>query len=158
MSTIHVRPATATDADAVAELLAELGYPAARDDVVARLARMQADPNTAVLVATTDTAVVGLATLHVLHVINRPHQVGQLTALVVHSGARQLGVGRALVGAVANACRERGCERLTVTTHIDRIDAPRFYERVGFERTGSRFGMMLMADALPSGGEPPARP
>ena len=96
-----------------------------------------------VLVAVRGEAVVGLATVHILWVVNRRHEVAWLTALVVDAVARRTGVGRALVGAVEEYARQAGCERLSVTTHERRADAHSFYAGLGLALTGRRFGKAL---------------
>jgi putative acetyltransferase len=61
---------------------------------------------------------------------------GELRKLFVLPEMRGLGIGRALLEAVAEAARERGLQRLTLTTR-DRYDtAIRLYERFGFRRVG----------------------
>ena len=143
MNDVEVRAANTGDSSAIARLLGQLGYPANPADVPGRIARMHSSGTTTVLVATIGARVVGLATSHVLTVINRAGNVAQLTALVVDEAERQKGVGRALVAAVEKFARESGCERLTVTTYHDRAGAHAFYERIGFELTGRRYGKML---------------
>ena len=86
---------------------------------------------------------VGLATVHLLSVLNRPCDVAWLTALVVDEAVRGSGVGRRLVEAVESFARDAGCERLSVTTYEHLIEAQAFYLRVGFEATGRRFGKSL---------------
>lgn len=141
MAPLEVRHATPAGAHAVARLLTQLGYPTVPADVPARLDRLAAD-RAAVLLAQRGV-VVGLATVHVLSVVNRPHDVAWLTALVVEEGARGAGVGRALVGVVEAFARGVGCERLSVTTHEERAGARAFYERVGLAPMGRRFGKAL---------------
>lgn len=140
---LHIRRATADDAVAIAQLVTQLGYPASAPDIPARLARLAGNDRGAVLLAQRGDAVVGLATVHVLTVINRPSDVAWLTALVVEESARGSGVGRALVASVERFARDSGCERLSVTTHERRADARAFYTRLGLEQTGRRFGKML---------------
>ena len=140
MPTICVRRAAAADTIAVAGLLTQLGYPTAAADVPPRLERLMAGDRAVVLVAERDGFVVGLATAHILSVLNRPRDVAWLTALVVDEAARGLGVGRTLVESVEEFARQSGCERLSVTTQEHRADARAFYPRVGLEETGRRFG------------------
>ena len=51
MTNVHVRRATAADADAIGRLLDQLGYPIATADVPARIDRLIDDGRAAVLVA-----------------------------------------------------------------------------------------------------------
>jgi GNAT superfamily N-acetyltransferase len=141
--THDVRPAEKRDAEAIANLLNQLGYPSNSAEVAARLDRMQDSGGSLVLVAAGDDGIVGLATAHVLTVINRTSDVAWLTALVVDHRVRRHGVGRLLVSAVEAFARQSGCERLSVTTYMERADAQAFYTQVGFELTGRRFGKPL---------------
>lgn len=143
MTELTIRRAAAADADAIAGLLEQLGYPTESRDVPGRLERLAADPRIAVLLAERDARVVGLATVHVLSVVNRRRDVALLTALVVEESARGSGVGRSLVNAVEDFARRANCERLSVTTQENRRDAHAFYDRVGLKHTGRRFGKAL---------------
>lgn len=143
MTEIQIRRATTADADVIARLLSQLGYPTDTTEVPARLARLAANDRAAVLLAERDGKVVGLATVHILSVLNRRRDVAQLTALVVDESVRGAGVGRRLVDAVENFARQSDCERLSVTTQEHRADARTFYVRVGLQQTGRRFGKML---------------
>jgi GNAT superfamily N-acetyltransferase len=142
MSPLHIRKAAVTDAAAISLLLGQLGYATAEAEVPLRIDRLLASRGL-VLVATRESHVVGLATAHLLSVINRPRDVAWLTALVVDSSARRFGVGRALVGAVEEFACSHGCEWLSVTTHEARIEAQNFYLGLGMELTGRRFGKAL---------------
>lgn len=135
---VEIRPATDDDAPALAELLAHLGYPAEAHTLPGRLARMR-DGGDDAFVALLDGATVGLATAHSRAVLHVERPVAQLTALVVPPEMRGRGVGRALVDAVERWSRDRGADRLVVTTALHRADAPVFYERLGFEHTGRRY-------------------
>lgn len=138
-----VRAAVDADAADVANLLTQLGYPAGAEDIPARLARMREGERAEVWVAVAQGRVIGLITAHVLTVINRRRDVAQLTTLVVDANARRQGAGRALVREVEAFAQRMGCERLSVTTHLDRHDAHAFYEGMGFELTGRRYGKAL---------------
>ncbi len=133
---------TLTDAAAMAALLTQLGYPVDADAMPLRLQRLSAGRGV-VLLATQDVRVVGLATAHVLSVINRERDVCWLTAMVVDETERRAGVGRALVAAVEAHARAQGCEWLSVTTHERRADAQAFYRGIGMAQTGRRFGKAL---------------
>jgi GNAT superfamily N-acetyltransferase len=135
---VRIRVATDADAPAMASLLAYLGYPADPADLPERLRRMRAAGDDA-LVAEMDGAAVGLATVHARAVLHVARPVAQLTALVVPPEMRGRGVGRALVAQAERWGRERGADRLVVTTALHRADAPLFYEALGFEHTGRRY-------------------
>ena len=141
---VVVRPATAADAATVAELLGHLGYPAPTEAIPARLARMRAKGDAEAFVAARAIDVVGLATVNARDVLHHGTPVVQLTALVVRPEHRGHGVGRALADAVLAWAAERGADRLVVTTALHRVEAPEFYERLGFEHTGRRYVRRLV--------------
>lgn len=138
VAAVSVRRAVDSDVAAIAPLLAHLGYPASAPDLPGRLARLRAAGDDA-FVAELSDSVVGLATVHSRPVLHNALPVAQLTALVVPPEMRGRGVGRALVEVAEQWARERGADRLVVTTALHRAEAPLFYERLGFEHTGRRY-------------------
>jgi len=135
-----VRAARDGDAAAIAPLLAELGYPATTDAVRARLRRIAAYSGpVAVLVASLGGDVMGVITAHAFPSIHHDAPAAWITALVVASAARGRGVGRRLVRAVEEWAAEQGAVRVSVTSGIQRADAHRFYEGLGYATSGRRF-------------------
>jgi GNAT superfamily N-acetyltransferase len=140
MTSISVRDARAEDAEAMASLCAQLGYPSSPERVGARFARLVGDDDVRTLVATNGDEIIGLATVHLRYTINHDTPIGQLTMLVVDERNRTHGVGRALVDTAESWARERGCKRFVVTTALRRADAHAFYERLAYTHTGRRYG------------------
>jgi GNAT superfamily N-acetyltransferase len=138
----RIRDAHAADAEAVASLLTQLGYPSDADTVEERLDRLRVVGDR-VVVAELDGELVGLAHLQVTPAIELDRPVAKVGALVVDEARRRHGIGRALVDALEAEARRRGCEVLFLTTSERRDDAHAFYERVGLEHTGRRYGRML---------------
>jgi GNAT superfamily N-acetyltransferase len=136
---VQVRHAAADDLPRLAALLGELGYPASPEDLERRLARLDGEA----FVAAAHGEPLGLATLQILHVLQRDAPAARLTALVVREDARGRGVARALVDAVSAAARHAGCDHLHVTTANHRADAHAAYRALGFEDTGRRFAKRL---------------
>ncbi|MEO6877018.1 MAG: GNAT family N-acetyltransferase [Gemmatimonadaceae bacterium] len=140
MTAITVRIAQAADADVLARLSTQLGYPADSVAMPARLERLERDANARAFVALSGDAVVGMATIHLRYTMNHESPIAQLTLLVVDESVRTRGVGRALVQAAEQFARERGAKRINVTTALQRSDAHAFYERIGYVLTGRRYG------------------
>jgi GNAT superfamily N-acetyltransferase len=63
--------------------------------------------------------------------------VGEVRSFFVASGHWRQGVGRALMPAVLDSLRERGCTEATVWSFAANERANAFYESVGFSRDGS---------------------
>jgi GNAT superfamily N-acetyltransferase len=139
-----VRPASASDAPALADLLALLGYPAAAEDIVGRLARLNEHRSAIILVAQAGDRVAGLVTGHVFPSIHSTPTIAWLTTLVVGDGHQHAGIGRLLVAAVETWARSHGAVRISVTSGKHRDDAHAFYEHIGYERTGVRLTKILV--------------
>jgi N-acetylglutamate synthase-like GNAT family acetyltransferase len=135
---VTVRPARLDDAPALVSLLGELGYPTEGETLQRRLDALVASPAVALLVAERDGRVVGLASMHVMPLIERA-PMGRLSAIVVAANERGAGIGHALVERVESEARARGCERLEVTSAERRADAHAFYRSLGFEPAPQRF-------------------
>jgi GNAT superfamily N-acetyltransferase len=134
-----IRLATAADADAIALLLGELGYPADPAAVPGRLERMLGEPGQSALVAQLDGRVVGLATVIVRHVLDADAPFARLAALVVAGNVRGRGIGRALVAAAEEIARAAGCSAIEVTSGDHRPAAHAFYRALGFSERPRRF-------------------
>jgi GNAT superfamily N-acetyltransferase len=141
---LEIRNARPGDAEAMATLVAALGYPAPADVIASRLEEMVA-ANEIVLVAARGDAPIGLLTAHVTRVLHRPTPVGRLTALVVTESERGQGIGRALVDAAERLLAARGCALVEVTSHRRWEKAHAFYESLGYHATSVRFGKDLSA-------------
>ena len=139
---LTVRDAQDGDAVDVARLLGQLGYPADAGDVLPRLERLRIAGDR-VVVAELDGRVAGLAHLQVSPAIEYDAPAAKLGALVVDAACRGIGVGRALVAELESEARRRGCSVFFLTTSERRDDAHSFYERLGLEHTGRRYGRVL---------------
>ncbi len=139
---LRIRAADSVDSEAIARLLAELGYEATPDDVGERLQRL-ARAGEPVLHARRGEETLGCLSWHVTPNIHRPWPVGRITMMVVAKGARRRGIGRALVRAAEERMVQRGCGLVEVTSNVKLRAAHAFYERIGFERTSHRFARSL---------------
>lgn len=66
---------------------------------------------------------------------------GLIEDVRVGSHCRSRGIGEQLVQWAVNEARGRGCKLVELLTHHTRVDAQRFYERLGFAR--SHVGMTV---------------
>ena len=139
MVNVDVREATDGDADALARLCTQLGYPAGAAAMPSRLGRLREDANARAFVAVQGGQLVGLVTIHLRDTLNHSTPIAQITLLVVDEATRSKGVGKALVRVCEEFARERGARRIAVTTALDRAGAHEFYERVGYRHTGRRY-------------------
>jgi GNAT superfamily N-acetyltransferase len=140
---MECRPASAEDADRVAELLEQLGYPTSPETADRRLQALTASPHDEVWVAEQEGTVVGLVSIHVSGALERDGEVAKVNAIVVDEAARRQGIGKQLMALAEREARRRGCVLLFLTTAERRQDAHAFYRGLGFEETGRRFAKAL---------------
>jgi ribosomal protein S18 acetylase RimI-like enzyme len=101
------------------------------------------DPNIQLVVAEDDEgAVVGCLQLCILPGLSsQGASRGLIEDVRVASRCRSRGIGEQMVQWAAVEARARGCKLVELLTHHSRVDAQRFYERLGFAR--SHVGMTL---------------
>jgi GNAT superfamily N-acetyltransferase len=133
-----LRDAKPSDAARLAELIHELGHEIGEKQVRKNLAALK-KAGEVPLVATVDKRVVGLIGRHRMVTIHRPAPVGRIPVLVVAKEAQGLGIGRMLVDAVEQWCRDKGCQLIEVTSNDRRAAAHAFYRHMGYERSSIRF-------------------
>jgi GNAT superfamily N-acetyltransferase len=133
-----LREAKASDAARIVELIGQLEHEIDEKSVRKNLAKLK-KAGELPLVATIGRDVVGLIGRHLMTTIHRPTPVGRIPVLVVDSEARGQNIGRMLVDAVEQWCREEGCKLIEVTSNDRRAAAHAFYRHLGYERTSLRF-------------------
>ena len=138
-----VRDATEDDAEALAPLLGELGYPTPPEVVRARLSAL-AEFRGRALVAVRDGRVVASATVQRTRYLHRPDDL-RLTSLVVAATERGTGLGRLLMREVERLAQAEGCARVELTSGVSRAGAHAFYEHLGYEAQSRRFAKPLPA-------------
>jgi GNAT superfamily N-acetyltransferase len=127
-----IRPATPDDAEAIATLFTDEGYPAGPSDIVARLERFGSD-HSRVLVAEHEDAVLGFIALHALPRLEHDDRILRILALVVDAGARERGVGKALLAEAERVAADLDVAFLEITAGHHRPEARRLYEQVGYD-------------------------
>jgi GNAT superfamily N-acetyltransferase len=135
---IEIRDAVARDSEAVAQLIAELGYRATESEVAARLASPVAAGDR-VFVALIQGVVVGLVAVNIFQPFHVRRPWGVIAALVVREGYRSQRVGNALLDAAERHCHASGCSNVQLICAAHRIDAHRFYERNGYSEMTKLF-------------------
>lgn len=130
----HIRKVEASDADSVAQLSAELGYPASIPAISERIQCVTASTERATYVACIDSTVVGwIDVFEVLHL--QSGASAEIGGLVVSSRYRSAGIGAQLVQHAERWARQRGLVRVIVRSRSTREAAHRFYLREGYEQT-----------------------
>ena len=150
ISPITLRPARRGDVAAVVAMLADDHLGRARERLEEPLPksyydafeRLERDPNIRLMVAEEGGRVVGCLQLCILPGLSSQ---GASRALIedvrVASDRRSRGIGEKLVRWAVDEARGKGCKLVELFTHHTRLDAQRFYERLGFAR--SHVGMTM---------------
>jgi GNAT superfamily N-acetyltransferase len=142
-SGIAIRRVQASDAQFVAELLAELGYPAPAADIPSRFAAIENFPKSLALVAVDGDEVVGVVTGLILPSIHAREPIAWLTTIVVAASHRGRGVGSRLVSEVERWAAGHGAIKVSLTSGLHRKETHEFYENRHYERSGLRFSKAI---------------
>ena len=150
-SSITIRRARRDDVAIIVGMLADDALGRARERIEDPLpesyftafAKVDRDPNIQLVVAEDgEGAVVGCLQLCILPGLSSQ---GASRALIedvrVASHRRSGGIGERLVQWALTEARAKGCVLVELLTHSSRVDAQRFYERLGFKR--SHVGMTV---------------
>src|SRR5262249_5013094 len=141
---LKLRSATEADAKHVESLLAELGYPSTEEDVRHRLRRSLHNNTSCFLLAQSASEVIGLVSAELVPYFPNGSTICRITGLVVSTHHRSRGVGERLLAGVGDFAREHHCSGIEITSAEHRLDAHRFYQRLGFSRTSFRFFQALL--------------
>lgn len=134
-----LRSASLIDADDVAALLSELGYPCGRLEAAERIAAITENDRQALVVARVGGIVSGLVALDFMYYLPLGTTTCRITALVVSSSARGQGLGRQLLREAERRARTGGAARLELASGSQRSDAHAFYKACGFSDGTVRF-------------------
>jgi ribosomal protein S18 acetylase RimI-like enzyme len=147
---VNIRRARRDDIETIVSMLADdaLGGPRERlgnplpDSYFAAFDRVDRDPNLTLVVAEGEGAVIGCLQLCILPGLSsQGASRGLIEDVRVASHCRSQGIGEQLVLWALAEARGRGCKLVELLTHHTRVDAQRFYERMGFAR--SHVGMTI---------------
>ena len=132
---MKIRRARRGDAERIAQLSGELGYPATATQVATRLRQLTPVSKHAVFVAESPdaaTGVVGWVHVSVAHLLESDIRA-EVNGLVVAEGQRSAGAGAKLLEAAEEWARRRACRGMNVRSNVIRERAHGFYERNGYE-------------------------
>ncbi|WP_448041032.1 GNAT family N-acetyltransferase [Bradyrhizobium liaoningense] len=147
---LSIRPARREDVAAIVAMLADDHLGRARERVEDPLpasyydafARVERDPNLTLVVAESAGRVVGCLQLAILPGLSSQGGLrGLLEDVRVASDCRSRGIGEQLVQWAVTEAKARECNLVELLTHQTRVDAQRFYKRLGF--AASHVGMTV---------------
>ena len=121
-----------TDAEVVAMLAGELGYPNQVEMIRARVRAIGESDLLLVAMDANDKAV-GFIQAHRVCIIEVGLRV-EILGLVVSSSARRSGIGRRLIAEVERWATNIGAEAVSVRSNTKRIEAHIFYPALGYKK------------------------
>ena len=105
---------------------------------------LAADPNHRLIVAEKGGEVVGTIQISIIPGMPRfGMKRGMLENVHIRADQRGSGLGTEMVTWAIERCREAGCGLIQLTSNKLRLDAHRFYEKLGFTKSHEGFKLML---------------
>lgn len=101
------------------------------------------DPACQVLVAKLDGKIIGAATIYFIQVAARGKPYALLEGLVTDKSQRGKGYGTELFKKTIEIAKSKNCYKMIFTSGMDREEAHKFYENLGFAKWGYEFRMDL---------------
>jgi GNAT superfamily N-acetyltransferase len=145
MNDIVIRETKESDLPAIGKLLEELTDAMdSTEGIDTKIAlknyeRLLNDTGSHILVAAREKTPVGFINFTVRQTILHRSPSALIDELVVAEGHRGKGVGRQLVQAAIEKCRQLGCCEVEVSTEKANLKAREFYKQCGFEERGMLF-------------------
>jgi ribosomal protein S18 acetylase RimI-like enzyme len=151
VSHVKIRPARSDDVAVIAAMLADDALGRGRERVedplppsyLQAFEKVERDPNIQLVVAEGEGGeVIGCLQLCILPGLSsQGASRGLIEDVRVAAHCRSRGIGEQLVQWAVAEAREKGCKLVELLTHNTRIDAQRFYKRLGFQ--ASHVGMTV---------------
>ena len=141
---LEIRKASAIDIPLVLELYAQSDFD--NGDILSIekanevFNSFQLYPNYSLYIAILEQKVVG--TFELLIMDNLGHKgkrTGIVEDVVVDNSYRSIGIGRQMMEYAINICRKYDCYKLALSSNLNRGQAHKFYEELGFKKHGYSF-------------------
>jgi GNAT superfamily N-acetyltransferase len=130
---VKIRSAKVTDADRIAKLSGQLGYPTAKTRMKKRLGVVLRDKSAACFVAETkEERLIGWVHASVIPLLEVEPRA-EVNGLIVDEQVRSRGAGGMLLKAAEKWARKMKCKGMSVRSNVIRRRAHGFYLRHGYE-------------------------
>ncbi len=131
-----VRDAAESDKTVLYQMLCELeGQVINYEDFCRVYQRNRSSDYIFYFVAEVKSVVVGMISCHIQGLLHHAGLVAEIQEMYVLPPYRSHGIGKMLMQHVIEAVETLGVSQIEVTSRAHRIDAHRFYEREGFEKS-----------------------
>lgn len=150
MSDLDIRRATREDVPAIVEMLRDDHLGATRESsptdpvYLTAFDAIAADPHQWLVVGVRGSEIVATLQLTVIPGLSRQGaRRALIEAVRVRSDQRGGGLGQTVIAWAVEKARSEGCVMVQLTTDKSRVDAHRFYERLGFANTHLGYKLAL---------------
>lgn len=133
---VLIRKATASDRDTIYQMICGL------ENTIMDLAgfdlafqRNISNAGVSYFLAEIQGQPVGVVSCHIQPLLHHAALVAEIQEMYVDPDYRSMQVGKALMAHVADFAKKEGAIQMEVTSRATRVDAHRFYEREGFEKS-----------------------
>ncbi|MBL7871042.1 MAG: GNAT family N-acetyltransferase [Cyclobacteriaceae bacterium] len=138
----HITEAKPEDVPQLSMLLEQLGYPTSESETLPKL-DLYSPPDYKILVARSDTNVLGFIALNYYQTFHLPGPVGRITSFCVDERVRGTGIGNQLLAAAEEYFLANLCYKIEVTSNIRRTATHPYYLKRGYSETSKHFVKIL---------------
>lgn len=140
-SKLTIREAELTDISGLTELMNELGYVTAIDEMKIRFDQIQNHKDYKTFVVLFDKKIIGMVGLTKNYSYEQNGIYVRVLALVTNSGFRQIGVAKKLMNAAEKWTKEIGADKILLNcgNRKERTAAKNFYTKIGYQIKSSGF-------------------
>ena len=141
---VKIRTATMKDLSSILPLYKYLGMDdggvLTLKDAKKIFIKMKRYPDYKLYIVRMDKEIVGTFALLIMDNIGHAGvPSGIVENVVVHPDYRRKSVGRRMMEFAMDYCRKKGCYKMALSSNLNRNDAHRFYESLGFKKHGYSF-------------------
>ena len=131
--TLRIRRMAETDAEVVAALAGELGYPNEIEAIRGRIRAIGEFVDLLLVAVDAGDKAIGFIQAHRVCIIEVGFRV-EILGLVVSSSARRSGIARRLIEEAERWAKNIGAEAISVRSNTKRIEAHLFYPALGYRK------------------------
>ena len=152
--TLEIREATEEDLPSLLTLYEQLhlkrGLGLSLEEARRIFERVRRNPDYRIYIAAADGKVIGTFSLLIMeNLAHRGAPMSFVENVVVDEVWRGKGVGKRMMEFGMDRSREMGCYKVTLSSHLEREAAHRFYESLGFRKHGYSFWVELAKKKRP---------
>src|SRR5689334_22067081 len=127
-----IREADEKDAEVLSLLLAQLGYPASREEGAGRIRLYQQD-GYKLIMGEVSNNVIGFIALHWYHAVHHPRPIGRVVAFCIDETYRSKGIGSQMLKFAEDFFQVRKCVKVELTSNLRRKESHEYYFRKGYQ-------------------------